>query len=1371
MIRRILFTVSYGAGAVILFLAMLSLAAFLTLQTDTGKKWLILKGSSILKGIGIEEVSLGRIDGVLPFALHIDSLAIKIRGGDDLITAEEIYLRWRPSALLKGRIHITELYAARITIPENLTRQEKPIKEASGPGTWLGILGRLVLKDLRIERISLPKGILGSAQDFQLFVSTAQLPEGAEILLKASGGLGTYLSASIAIRHDDDKIAVSATGWDPAGGAMSQLIGMSGPLGFSLQGEGPFSEWKGRLKLEGGDGISLSLDLEFERKNGLSLKGEGDVFALRIPAALKAVSDYLEESNCPQSRQESQSEISRSEKGSEKHFNHCLLKTHTAFSLSYLPENNGLNIESLLLQSDLFRVYLSGKLLLRGLYFKGNYSVNLACPRPFVGISCTGPFHMHGQIEGPLPAFSIKGDIEIKGIASESFKISSFEASFLFDLSKLTLSGSGELRDLVLTGVKELTEPRLLWEARDIAFSKDEVQVSRLIFKSSYGDAELSGRISPSMESYTADGIMILSDTKRLSKFFGITLPLSVKNAFNISGDILKGTATGEVKGSAIIDRVFLSKEIPAALFGPLAEEILFRAYIQLDSSKDMKIVSAEIQNKTARLSGSGAVTLKEASISSSWILDLPDITGIFPQLKGFSAGALRAEGTLSGHLSCPVLNAALVMDRLRAKLFLKRISDLLTGHLLINGELRGLDIDFNSSLEAVGGVLKFQKIAFKACDIDVRGDISIDTKDMTLTGKIHAKTDGAACRGRSKGIKGSGRVEALLERGAKGQEIDMTFTGKDVSLKGYSVSSVRGRAHLSNAFIKPVIKAEGILKGFTLGRLSFPSIDLSLEWEEASKKLTLIKADAVYEDISFKLINSMVLRADSDEITLEDTEIGIGDPEKFDSSPYRGLRLHLGAVSKANRLRASLRLEGLEQKPVTATADIPIVLTIYPFSLHIPEDGSINGDVSAEIDLVKLAPSLHLRENDLGGQLFCAVSLGGSFTNPSIQGHLRMQDGTFSFRRLGLLLRDITLEAALSEGTIEILRAEARDVKDGRFAVSGSARIFPQKEASFDINIFLERFLIINRDDIRTEASGNARFRGNAGSPILTGRLIVWPGDLRLPRQLPPDLVELEVIEIPAPLTPIAQKSGISYGYLNDISLDLIVESPGRIFLRGRGLESEWEGNIHLTGSAGSPNISGRFSIVRGRFNLFGRRFDLKNGTVILDGYSASSAHLNALAEAKTSDLTARLDVAGSLANPVFTLSSDPSMPSDEILARLLFGRDLSKITPIQALSLADAAMTLAGKGEGLDIMGRARKLLGVDNIEVNMSDTDTRYPTIGIGKYLGEKVFLQVERGVHPKSSKASVEVEITPELSLESEVGADSEGGIGVIWRWDY
>ena len=87
------------------------------------------------------------------------------------------------------------------------------------------------------------------------------------------------------------------------------------------------------------------------------------------------------------------------------------------------------------------------------------------------------------------------------------------------------------------------------------------------------------------------------------------------------------------------------------------------------------------------------------------------------------------------------------------------------------------------------------------------------------------------------------------------------------------------------------------------------------------------------------------------------------------------------------------------------------------------------------------------------------------------------------------------------------------------------------------------------------------------------------------------------------------------------------------------------------------------------------------------------------------------------------------------------------------------------------MDFLDRTRKLLGVDQLEVKQPDENGGGTALSAGKYVGDNVYLQVEQGLGPESGKVSVEVEVTPNITVESEVGVDSQGGAGINWKWDY
>ena len=76
---------------------------------------------------------------------------------------------------------------------------------------------------------------------------------------------------------------------------------------------------------------------------------------------------------------------------------------------------------------------------------------------------------------------------------------------------------------------------------------------------------------------------------------------------------------------------------------------------------------------------------------------------------------------------------------------------------------------------------------------------------------------------------------------------------------------------------------------------------------------------------------------------------------------------------------------------------------------------------------------------------------------------------------------------------------------------------------------------------------------------------------------------------------------------------------------------------------------------------------------------------------------------------------------------------------------------------------------MLGVDTLDVTGSSADDA--AISAGKYLNDRVYLEVQRGVTPESGKAKVQIELTPNLSASTELNENSSTGVQLQWRHDY
>ena len=238
-------------------------------------------------------------------------------------------------------------------------------------------------------------------------------------------------------------------------------------------------------------------------------------------------------------------------------------------------------------------------------------------------------------------------------------------------------------------------------------------------------------------------------------------------------------------------------------------------------------------------------------------------------------------------------------------------------------------------------------------------------------------------------------------------------------------------------------------------------------------------------------------------------------------------------------------------------------------------------------------------------------------------------------------------------------------------------------------------------------------------------------------------------------------------------ISVDLVISASQQAYLRGRGLEAELRGQIALKGDAEALQYEGQFNTVRGVFELFGKQFKLQKGQV---SFTNNSIVMDISGSYKKGAQQIDVRISGTQDDVDISLTASPLLPEDEIIAFIIFGKTLDRISPIEALQLAAAVQTLrSGSSQSFDPIGSTRQLLGVDTLNIGSSagaNGETGL-NLGVGKYLNEKVYLEVERTPNPSQPwKGNITIELAPNITLESSTGG--EAGVDsaqLRWKRDY
>lgn len=473
------------------------------------------------------------------------------------------------------------------------------------------------------------------------------------------------------------------------------------------------------------------------------------------------------------------------------------------------------------------------------------------------------------------------------------------------------------------------------------------------------------------------------------------------------------------------------------------------------------------------------------------------------------------------------------------------------------------------------------------------------------------------------------------------------------------------------------------------------------------------------------------------------------------------------------HRLEARITVTGeKDEAPLEAWFTLPAKASLFPLVVDLPRQGEVHGRVKADVDLAPLPVWFALEGHKVSGRLQADLALSGAPASPEVKGGVRVQDGSYELLSSGSVFREVDVLLRVDGRDLVLEHVRAVDGDGGGVRVQGALRIRPDQGFPFEGLVTLEDFHLLRLDDLTVRTGGEIEISGSMRKADLSGSVRVVSAEVRIPDRLPPRIQELDVVEVKdrqetSEPKPSSRKAPAE---APEVTLDLDVEIPGRAFVRGRGLDSEWEGGLSVKGTAARPRITGELSIVRGHYDFFGERFSLTSGTVFFDGSHPPDPLMDITAERRMADMTGRITLSGRPATLRVQVSSDPPLPRDEVMARLLFGRSLASITPIQALKLARAMDALAG-GRTFGFVDRVQQAVGVDRVEVIQSDDAQGSTALSVGKYVGEGAYVEVEKGLGSEDGKVSVEYELTPRITVETEVGSDAAGGVEVKWKWDY
>ncbi|WP_199554508.1 translocation/assembly module TamB domain-containing protein [Sandaracinobacteroides hominis] len=398
------------------------------------------------------------------------------------------------------------------------------------------------------------------------------------------------------------------------------------------------------------------------------------------------------------------------------------------------------------------------------------------------------------------------------------------------------------------------------------------------------------------------------------------------------------------------------------------------------------------------------------------------------------------------------------------------------------------------------------------------------------------------------------------------------------------------------------------------------------------------------------------------------------------------------------------------------------LVVRVEPGAGETPYERFQNGQLSGGIRYNGPVEPLWALAGLEGQELKGAVVIGADFlgtpANPDLNGIARGKGLIYQNATFGTQLTDLAFDGQFSGGELRVNSLTGR-AHAGTLKGSGVVRL--GLEQSFDMSLELSNARLANSDTMEFTLSGPLRLQGSGAEAALTGDLRVDSARVQLVQMETSEVPQLQVRRVGEVRLPDAEPSLSA----SNVKLDVRVRADDRVRIEGMGLDSIWRGDIRIRGTAGAPVFLGTATMARGDFSFAGSDFTLTSGRVGFNGSPLDSS-INIVAQTQAQDVTAFVTISGTAAKPDIQFSSSPTLPQDEILARLLFGSSVADLSVTEAVQLATA---IAGLQSGVDTMGKVRRSVGVDRLRLEGDNAQTGMGTgIAIGKRLTRNVYVEV-------------------------------------------
>jgi translocation and assembly module TamB len=374
----------------------------------------------------------------------------------------------------------------------------------------------------------------------------------------------------------------------------------------------------------------------------------------------------------------------------------------------------------------------------------------------------------------------------------------------------------------------------------------------------------------------------------------------------------------------------------------------------------------------------------------------------------------------------------------------------------------------------------------------------------------------------------------------------------------------------------------------------------------------------------------------------------------------------------------------------------------IAPAWQDMPVTGELHCKTS-ELALLSLyAPDI----DRAAGALETDIHLAGTAGAPQLTGTIKLDNGEIDVYSVNLSLRQITLQARLSDSGFDFNGS----AHSGPGAVTASGHLEWRNLLPYGkFHLVGTDLRVADLPEAQIDASPALDFTVTGHRIEVTGKVVVpqakiQPADITAAVRASADeqIVGSEPADVSQRFEVVSTVTLVLGDHVNVDAMGLTARLTGSVTVRS-GYDTITHG-------------SGELSVAEGQYTAYARKLDITRGRLIFTGGPIDNPGIDVRAQKQFPDVTAGVNVRGTLLQPRMSFFSDPPLPQSQIVSLILAGGSLQ--------SAQNAGNAAVGQGAAL-LAAELGSQVGLPDVSLE-TDPIANETSLVLGHYLSPRLYV---------------------------------------------